>query len=315
METNKYYVDVIVPLLDADLPTFGKNISYIKKNLPCKRIVVIGCSSIENNIKKYDVTFLDEDKIFKDLTIENVRKIKKRISGTSRRAGWYFQQFLKMAYSEVCQDDYYLIWDGDTIPVNSIQFFNEMGRPYLGYRQYVKLDECYTVTQLALLPNKELKKTENKSFIAEHLLVDVSIMKSLINDITEKCEAGRNSFFENILYSIPQEQINLSGFSEFECYAAYVLNKYKGAYELRPWHNLRNGKVYLGNNANGNDYQWVSECFDAISFEDYDSYWIICPLIRKICKNIKFSSLYTLINPLYVSYYRCRTFIRSIVKR
>lgn len=314
MQKNKCRFDVIVPLLNVDIPTFSKYISYIKTNLPCKRIVVIGSSAIKDDVIKLNVSYINEDEVFPDLTIANVRKIKENISGTSQRAGWYFQQFVKMAYSMICEDDYYLIWDGDTIPIRQIDFFDDNNHPYLGFRQYEKMDECYTATQLSILPNSELRKTEKKSFIAEHLLVNVSIMRALINAITEKCEARKENFFENIMYSIPRNQINLSGFSEFECYASYVLNKYNGTYILRPWRNLRNGKVYLGNYAKDKDFQWVSECFDVITFEDFDSYWLICPLIRKIWKDVKFSTIYNFINPFYMLYYKCRLIIRDWVK-
>ncbi len=311
---NKFRVDVIVPLLNTDLPTFSKNICYLKSNLPCKRIVVIGNASIEEDVNKLNVSFINEDKLFPGLTIENVREIKTKISGTSRRAGWYFQQFLKMAYSYICEDDYYLIWDSDTVPVKPIVFFDENDKPYLGYRHYEKMDDCYTATQLALLPDNELQKTVEKSFIAEHLLVDVKIMKSLISDITEKCVAKKKSFYENIMYSIPLAQVNLSGFSEFECYAAYVMNKFNESYTLRPWYNLRNGKAYLGNHASADDFQWVAECFDVVSFEDFDSYWLICPILRRINPDIKFSTVYKLVNPIYSLYFKCRFLIRGFVK-
>ena len=41
MEENRSF-DVVIPILKIDLPTFLKNIPYIQKHIPCKRIVVIG---------------------------------------------------------------------------------------------------------------------------------------------------------------------------------------------------------------------------------------------------------------------------------
>ena len=46
--------------------------------------------------------------------------------------GWYYQQFLKMQYAFVCRDEYYMVWDGDTIPCKKITMFQEeSGKPYL----------------------------------------------------------------------------------------------------------------------------------------------------------------------------------------
>ena len=34
-------------------------------------------------------------------------------------AGWYYQQFLKLQYARVCQDKYYMSWEGDTTTIAS----------------------------------------------------------------------------------------------------------------------------------------------------------------------------------------------------
>ena len=46
--------------------------------------------------------------------------------------GWYYQQFLKMQYALLCKDEYYMVWDGDTIPCKEVVMFQpESGKPYL----------------------------------------------------------------------------------------------------------------------------------------------------------------------------------------
>ena len=46
--------------------------------------------------------------------------------------GWYYQQFLKMQYSNICKDEYYMVWDGDTVPCRKVNMFSkETGQPYL----------------------------------------------------------------------------------------------------------------------------------------------------------------------------------------
>jgi hypothetical protein len=74
------------------------------------------------------VEFYDEDSLIENLTLSKIRNIMKNITGTSERSGWYFQQFLKMAYAYKCQCGHYLIWDSDTIPLNKIIFWDNNGK-------------------------------------------------------------------------------------------------------------------------------------------------------------------------------------------
>ena len=307
--------DVVVPLLKTDLPTLLKNISYLKDNLPCKRIVIIGKEDLRNEIKSDSMLyFVDEDTLFDGLTFNKIKQIKTDISGNGCRSGWYFQQFLKMAYANVCIDDYYLIWDADTIPVRKIDFFDSEGKPFLDYIDYKSYDECYTPAQLALLPNNQLEKKEHKSFIAEHMLVNVKIMKQLIEDLTFNSSAGKKTFYENIMYSIPSNLINLSGFSEFECYAAYLLNKFPFSHTMRKWKNLRNGRVYIGDEVSKDNLLWISKVFDVVSLEECDSKWFLCTIIKKIKPSICFQDMYNIINPIYNKYYTVRMLLRSLIK-
>ena len=99
---NNVKLDVVVPLTIVDLPTFLDNIVYLKSNLPCKRIVVIGNEQVGNKLSGIkEVVFLNEDTLYPSLSFDNVKSIKRKISGSDKRTGWYFQQFLKMAYSYV----------------------------------------------------------------------------------------------------------------------------------------------------------------------------------------------------------------------
>lgn len=45
--------------------------------------------------------------------------------------GWYYQQFLKLQYARMCKDEYYMSWDGDTVPCKNFSMFSDDGRPYL----------------------------------------------------------------------------------------------------------------------------------------------------------------------------------------
>jgi hypothetical protein len=69
-------------------------------------------------------------------------------------------------------------------------------------------------------------KLTNKSFIAEHMMVDKDIMMEIIRKIESNRKINGNKFYEKILYAIDDNEIAGSGFSEFETYGNYVLKYY-----------------------------------------------------------------------------------------
>ena len=88
------------------------------KELISDNIIVIGKSSLQKlcNTNKC-ITFYDEDKIFPELSFTSVKDVINQRNLNTCRTGWYFQQFLKMAYALICEEPNYLIWDADTIPL------------------------------------------------------------------------------------------------------------------------------------------------------------------------------------------------------
>ena len=60
--------------------------------------------------------------------------------------------------------------------------------------------------------------------------------------------------------------------------------------------------------------KWIAECFDVISMEDFDRQWILCKILCRYHKSIKFSTLYKIINPIYNIYFDVRFAIRTLVK-
>lgn len=311
-------LDVVIPIVGADIDTFKNSLPFIKRYLPVKNIILIGAYDVEEKVADLKgVTYVNEDELVPGLNLPSIKKIKKYISGTERRSGWYFQQFLKMGYARICKDDYYLIWDADTIPIKNIDFFDESGKPYLDYREYVKYDECFFRTQDLLFPDKYLHKQLKDSFICEHLLVNVTIMNELLDDLAANGAAGNDTFFENVMYVIPKDIINLSGFSEFETYAAYVLKKHGDTHTLRYWRNLRNAGIYIGRNTTEENVNWLSQMFDVISVEDFNPQWFVCKVFLAIDKKhrIPFRIVYGIVQAMYKVIYDLRFKVRNILKK
>jgi GT2 family glycosyltransferase len=179
--------------------------------------------------------------------------------------GWYYQQFLKMQYSSVCKDEYYMVWDGDTVPCRKISMFSkETGQPYLDLKHEYHPE--YFETLGKLLPG--FGKVIERSFISEHMLIKCDIMKNLIADIEQNDSIPGTKFWEKIINCIEPEIIFDSAFSEFETYGTYVALRAPNVYKLREWHSFRLGASFFDmDTICDRDFEWLGRDFDAISFE------------------------------------------------
>lgn len=179
--------------------------------------------------------------------------------------GWYYQQFLKMQYSMVCEDEYYMVWDGDTVPCRKINMFSpETGQPYLDLKHEYHLE--YFETMGKILPG--FRKVIERSFISEHMLIRCDIMKALIAEIENNDSIPGTRFWEKIINCIEPAKIYDSSFSEFETYGTYVALREPNVYKLREWHSFRLGASFFDmNTICDRDFEWLGKDFDAISFE------------------------------------------------
>lgn len=178
--------------------------------------------------------------------------------------GWYYQQFLKMEYSRICENEYYMSWDGDTVPCKRVEMFNDEGKPYLDLKH--EYNELYFTTMGKLIPG--LKKFIEPSFISEHMLFKCDIMKGLIDKIESNDSISGSRFYEKIINCIPLEDIQGNGFSEFETYGSFVCLTSPMTYKLREWYSFRlAGEFFNPETISEYDYEWLGRDFDAISFE------------------------------------------------
>lgn len=179
--------------------------------------------------------------------------------------GWYYQQFLKMQYAFICKDEYYMVWDGDTLPCRKINMFSlETGQPYLDLKHEYHPE--YFETMGKILPG--FGKVIERSFISEHMLFRADIMRSLITEIEKNENIPGTKFWEKIINAIEPEKIYDSAFSEFETYGTFVALRYSSVYKLREWHSFRLGGTFFDiKTICDRDFEWLGRDFDAISFE------------------------------------------------
>lgn len=316
--SKEYKYDLIIPIVRKDLDIVLNNIDLYFNNLQIDHIILIGSKAVKDSIgKNPKIEFVNEDELIQGLSLQAIKQMALEVGGNTNRSGWYFQQFLKIGYSLICKNEYYLVWDSDTIPLNILNFFSDEGKPFLSYRGYVKHDQCYQSTLTNLLSHSNLLMHPTKSFITEHMLFNTSIMRHLINDIecNEKIEG--NIFFEKIFHAIPPKYVNLSGFSEFEAYSAYVLKYYSNIYTLRYWKNLRYGKIFVGQNPTQEQLNWISKVYNTISLEKFNRYWIIFRVLSyfKLYKIIHFKYVIFCFYPFIETIYQIRVKLRNTLKK
>lgn len=177
--------------------------------------------------------------------------------------GWYYQQFLKMQFSTICDSEHYLCWDADTVPLRKIEMFSSDGTPFFDVK--TECQDMYFITINRLF---NFGKIIGKSFVSEHMLFKKNYMLEMIDDI-EKTKFEGSKYFEKILNAAGSDNISL-GFSEFETYGSWVGMHYPSAYKLRDWKSFRNTNFFVDiSDLTANDIAWLSKDFDAATFEKY----------------------------------------------
>lgn len=292
-------VTMLVPTIPKDLPTLVKYLDVYFELLPIKSICVVGDQEIKNMLPQDDrVCFLDEESLLNINNIKSTFSLRCNSQEDKKRCGWYIQQFIKMAYSRVCGDDYYLLWDSDTIPVKRIDLFDEKGRPYLDYKSEYYKD--YFDTMGRLLPG--YTKSFRGSFIAEHMLVSTLHMRDLIEKIESNSDIDGCSFGEKVINAVDKESLPKSGFSEFETFGTFIYNNYIDQYTLRRWSSLRHGAFFYPQNRTLRleETEWLSQNFHAVSFEKKDRLSLFNSIVSKKLFMTLFSSVYLKILGLMV---------------
>lgn len=270
------------PDITMIIPTIPKDYARVKRDykayfsfLPIKKIVFIGPAELEEPVKNDAeaagcvdrVEYMNENDLipFAELKKAMVDRIASEgyEMGDNSRPGWYYQQFLKMGYAEICETDYYMTWDSDTIPLRRIKMFNEKGKPYLDTKAEYNPGYFRTIKNLF-----GMEKSYERSFIAEHMLFRKDLMLEMIDEINSLDYNG-DTFYERIFYAIDIDNMKL-GFSEFETFGTWIMNRHPDVYALRLWKSMRRANLFVSSfDLTPGDIAWLARDYDAASFESY----------------------------------------------
>ncbi|SFB95256.1 HAD-IIIC family phosphatase [Butyrivibrio sp. YAB3001] len=275
MQDNNVSFNLLIVVTPDDCERLMPLYPRLADNYSYGKICFIGSPGVlevasGNEALKERITWVDENELIKfdevyELMSGRMKDILEGVPLPRKVTGWYYQQFLKMQYAQICEDEYYMVWDGDTVPCRDINMFSkDNGKPYLDLKHEYHPE--YFDTLGIILPG--VKKVIQRSFISEHMLIRKDIMKNLISDIEKNDKLAGKSFWEKIINAIPPEKIYDSAFSEFETYGTYVALRYPSVYMLRDWHSFRLGALFFDmNTICDRDFEWLAKDFDAISFE------------------------------------------------
>lgn len=251
--------DIVIPVSYKDCWFLRKNIPYIRKNLIDAQTIYVITSHrcfgelSEDFCMTHNVKLLDENALWSGLTFSAVKDALISYKRADM-AGWYFQQFLKLAFALTnYAKDYYLVWDADTIPLNKITFFDNNA---LLINPKKEFHEAYFRTIHNLFG---LDKEVNYSFIAEHMMLRVDVVKEILNKLG-------SSWWQTILRKadVASER---QCFSEFETIGTYSSYYYPDLYKTRNLSTLRCGGMLFGRHVTARELYLLAMDFDTASFE------------------------------------------------
>lgn len=245
-----------------DLSTWLVASKYIVENINSNEYIVVVPEVDVDIFKKYSPSkyqIINESILIGSLSVDLKLKFN---SDNLYRYGWYLQQFIKLAALSMAQDnELFVIWDADTIPLKKINFTaNGKVGYYYGIENHAPyFDLIYSMTGLA--------KIVNHSFIAQCFAIKGAWFKEFV----EYLERRHNLSWTDVLMGY----INFhepSGFSEYETLGTFLTHTHINDIYLIPNKWMRRGNSLIGNvsNLETKTSQFLLKPYDFVSFEGWD---------------------------------------------
>jgi len=268
-----------------------------------RKIFIFSSSTTLDNLKSQlesssRLEYVDENVVIEGFSLSSLRDFFIQKKSSPLRAGWYYQQFLKMAASKLPRvADFYLIWDSDTVMLTEIDFFSSSGAVLVNpaKEHHPPYFECMN----KLL---NLSKKVPCSFIAEHFMVSKKIMGNMIDLIQLKSPESQ-LWPLHIMNNVNLDDLPRSGFSEFETYGNFLTEYYLESYSFRPLKSSRGGTIRFGFGVNSSVlFKLMTLSFDYITFEQWHK------PSKKFQKNRAYASFLMMIS-------RCRKKQRFLIQK
>lgn len=256
-------------------------IEYLRKNTTAEKLYIISTKDVLKSFAYMDdnleIHLIDEDKLIPGITLNAIKEYLLEHAGNAQQAGWYFQQFRKMAacyIPDICS--HYLVWDADTILLEPISFFSEDAKVLINPEGEHHLPYFDTIQELL-----GIKHFAEYSFVCGHLMINTVYMRALI-DATNAHVQSDQPWVWKIMDSIKPNDLGNKGFSEFETYGNFVLNRHPESFALRPLRYLRFGAGKFGMRPSKFDLYYLSLSYAYASFETWNRGVLHLIIARKI---------------------------------
>lgn len=232
-------IPVVLCCIQRDMQIAGHAVWGLQKFITTGPIFIVVPPHSVSQFKKVfgrGVEVIDETELTCGISLQMLEG--EKVYGFPDRAGWYLQQFAKLGFARTGNpDEFYLIWDSDTVPTRPFSLFNKDGTPY--YVMADERNEPYWETFQNLFG---FKPEYRGSFISQHMIVNKSIaqdMLSLIEQNNPECPNWIMAIIKNL-----SRTNHISLFSEYETYGYFLSSKYPHDLSIRKSEWLRYGALH-----------------------------------------------------------------------
>lgn len=204
---------------DACVVVHAKDYQWVERvveglrqyTLGCRRIYIV-TNQAHKVIDKWPTTTVVDEKDIEPCSLDYVRQL-----GFQHRAGWYYQQLLKLNLDKLpgCLPQV-LVIDADTVLCQHTTFWDDYGRALFSH--FPVPEPYYQQHILRLCPQWAPLKNTMSTAVVHHMPFDVPALQQMKQIISEQHKQPFHVAFLNQV--LPAERLH-SGCSEYELYFQY----------------------------------------------------------------------------------------------
>lgn len=259
-------IDVVIPATRKDLVSLEACINGIKSSCQqIRRIIVVSSEAFTKKAEWFDENkfpFSKADIAFY-LNQGDAAAAADYLNESRSRAGWYFQQLLKLYAPFVIPgiSSNVLVLDADTIFLRPVKFIDSEGNAL--YNPGTEYHKFYFEHFEKMLPGYK-KIYPQYSGISHHMLFQKEILERLFATVEEFHE---QPFWKIFCLMVDKEQLRAAGASEYEIYFNFVFaNSAKVKIRELRWTNTLSFDIIGKKGLAG--FAW--RMFDYVSCHKYD---------------------------------------------
>lgn len=255
---RKMKIDVLIPAIEKDLETLPFVIDAVRKQsahvIGNIYIVSPRKPSIMELCRKKGCKFVDEKKVL-PFTKDAIHYR----SAKWERAGWIYQQLLKLSGDRICKEAFFLVIDADTVLIRPHHF--RLGGKTVLYCRNWSQDEYFN-SYRRLMKQRSAAKL---SFVTHYMLFERAKLAELKRHI-EKLHGKK--WYQAILDSVDRKR--QFGFSEYETYGNFLYTRYRD--QLRFTTNRNKGLQMSVRRMTGQRLTELRDKYRSLSFHKREIY-------------------------------------------